>query len=177
MQSSEMRTQIIFQILFIISSLFHVVNFSVPIISGRGRDKIGAGGGKGGGLGGQECSSVPGKFHFCLVSRTGCGGRGSRAGAELGEAAVFPQLWEWWQLPIFSSQLWQCEAVAKTSSCGGVPQKSPEESAQKKRKIFYFHREHHGLFLFSSWLPLSSSGFWILGAWNYLCSLRCLCWS
>lgn len=85
MQSSEMRTQIIFQILFIISSLFHVVNFSAPIISGRVRDKKGAGGGKGGSLGAGDAAQ---KFHFSLISCTGCGGRWSWAGAELAQAAV-----------------------------------------------------------------------------------------
>lgn len=68
MQSSEMRTQIIFQILFIISSPFHVVNFAIPFISERGKDKIGAGGGKKGSAGGWEYSSCPTRLHLPILS-------------------------------------------------------------------------------------------------------------
>lgn len=89
MQSSEMRTQIIFQIPFIISSPFHVVNFAIPFISERGKDKIGAGGGKKGSAGGWEYSSCPTKLHLPILSA-------QARGAHTWDASLFlqpPWLW------------------------------------------------------------------------------------
>lgn len=89
----------IFQILFILSSLFHVVNFSVPIISGRGRDKIGAGGGKWG-LGMQlspwEIPLFPDFLHelwwqmFLGWSRAGSGSCGQDQEGSAGNSPVLP---------------------------------------------------------------------------------------
>lgn len=107
MQSSKMRTQIIFQTLFIISSSFHVVNFAIPFFTNK--DKIGAGGGKQGSTGGWERSSCPIRFQLPILSAQAWG-------AHAWDASLFlqpPVAVSWAQ------QMVQCMAPERRAESGG----------------------------------------------------------